>query len=137
MPDRVHFFRVPAYRPFPWANRLKHLCEQILQEEQAQGDVNVILCSDQEVRSLNRDYRKQDKVTDVLSFEWHDAGLLGEIYLAEAQIRRQAPRFGNTFYQELRKMLVHGILHLAGYDHIHSTDRQVMRSREIYYLPTS
>lgn len=92
--------------------------------------MNVVLCPDSDVRILNRDYRGLDKVTDVLSFEWNVDGILGEIYIAEAQIRRQAPRYENTFKAELRRMLVHGFLHLCGYDHMIPADRKRMRARE-------
>ncbi len=98
--------------------------------------VNVVLCSDERVRALNKEFRKLDKVTDVLSFEWHVDGILGEIYLAEAQIRRQAPRYHNSYKAELRRMLVHGILHLCGYDHMKPNERETMRGKEEEILGT-
>ena len=85
---------------------------------------------------MNRDFRGLDKVTDVLSFEWHCEGILGEIYIAEAQVRKQAPRYDNSFKAELRRMLVHGILHLCGYDHMKPVDRKKMRAREEEILST-
>lgn len=100
------------------------------------GTVNVVLCSDERVRGLNYEFRKLDKVTDVLSFEWNVDGILGEIYLAEDQIRKQAPRFHNTYKAELRRMLVHGILHLCKYDHMKPAERNKMRAREEQILGT-
>lgn len=102
----------------------------MLIEEGCPGNVNVVLCSDETVRTMNRDYRKLDKVTDVLSFEWHEDYLLGEIYIARDQVKRQAPVYGSNFYAELKRVIVHGILHLSGYDHIKPADRIVMRRRE-------
>lgn len=131
---RVSFFRSADERPFPWEARLSVLAERLLDEEGIQDGINVVLCKDAEVRSLNKEYRKLDKVTDVLSFEWHDPGFLGEIFIAEDQVKRQAPEYGNTYYAELKRVLVHGLLHLAGYDHIKAADRKRMRIREQEFL---
>lgn len=127
---RVSFFCSRDDKPFPWEKRLSELSEQILDEEGIRDGINVVLCDDSEVRTLNKDYRKLDKVTDVLSFEWHDPGFLGEIFIARDQVKRQAPEFGNSYYAELKRVLVHGLLHLAGYDHIKVSDRKKMRARE-------
>lgn len=119
---------------FPWQKRLEALGKRLLQEENSLSNVNVVLCSDKTVRELNRDYRHLDKVTDVLSFEWHEPYLLGEIYIAKEQVKRQAPQYGNTFYDELKRVFVHGLFHLCGYDHIKPKDRVKMRRRECEFL---
>ncbi len=119
---------------FPWKTRLESIGRKLLIEEGKCANVNVILCSDETVRALNRDYRKLDKVTDVLSFEWHEPYLLGEIYIARKQVERQAPQYGNSFYAELKRVYVHGLLHLSGYDHIKASDRVKMRRRECEFL---
>lgn len=115
---------------FPWKARLEPLARRILIEEGHPENVNIVICSDKMVRELNASYRKLDKVTDVLSFEWHEDYLLGEIYIARDQVKRQAPKFGNSFYAELKRMIVHGLLHLSGYDHHTVPERAVMRRRE-------
>ena len=115
---------------FPWKARLEPLARKVLIEEGHPENVNIVMCSDQMVRELNHQYRKLDKVTDVLSVEWHEDYLLGEIYIAHDQVKRQAPKFGNTFYMELKRMIVHGLLHLSGYDHHTVPERVVMRRRE-------
>lgn len=119
---------------FPWAERLNALGRKLLIEEGQNTNVNVVMCSDETVRTLNRDYRHLDKVTDVLSFEWHEPYLLGEIYIARDQVKRQAPKFGNSFYAELKRVYVHGLLHLSGYDHMKPADRVKMRQRECEFL---
>ena len=115
---------------FPWKARLEPLARKVLIEEGHPENVNIVMCSDQMVRELNHQYRKLDKVTDVLSFEWHEDYLLGEIYIAHDQVKRQAPKFANTFSMELKRMIVHGLLHLSGYDHHTVPERVVMRRRE-------
>lgn len=127
---QVSFFCEREEDVFPWVSRFEPLAKRILLEENHPGNINIVLCSDEMVRTLNADYRKLDKVTDVLSFEWHDPDLLGEIYIAKAQVKRQAPLYGNSYYLELKRVLVHGLLHLCGYDHIKTAERRRMRQRE-------
>lgn len=127
---QVNFLSENEGESFPWKARFEPLARKILLEEGLPENVNIVICSDETVRKLNHDYRKLDKVTDVLSFEWHEDYLLGEIYIARDQVKRQAPKFGNSFYQELKRMIVHGLLHLSGYDHHKAAERTVMRRRE-------
>ena len=103
-------------------------------------EVSVSIVSDDEIHELNREWRSIDKATDVLSFECDSAWdetipaeetlELGDIIVAPAYIAAQAPGFGNTPENELRLMLVHGTLHLLGYDHIEDDEATVMEARE-------
>ena len=119
---------------FPWKAKFESMARKLLAEEGKEKNVNIVLCTDSFVREMNRDYRGLDKVTDVLSYEWHEEDFLGEIYIARDQVKRQAPEYGNTFYAELKRVIVHGLLHLSGYDHIKASDRKVMRKRECEFL---
>ncbi|MBO7060386.1 MAG: rRNA maturation RNase YbeY [Fibrobacter sp.] len=119
---------------FPWKDRFETMARRLLREEGTEKSVNIVLCTDEFVRVMNRDYRGLDKVTDVLSYEWHDEEFLGEIYIARDQVKRQAPEYGNSFYAEMKRVIVHGLLHLSGYDHIKPADRKVMRARECEFL---
>jgi len=129
-----NFFSTVPNKKFPWQKRLKLVAEALLKKEKRNTFVNVILCDDAKQRELNRNFRKLDHVTDVLSFVWDEPAFLGEIYIAEGQVKKQAPLYGNTYYRELKRVLVHGLLHLCGYDHNNKTERKVMREREFFYL---
>jgi probable rRNA maturation factor len=96
--------------------------------------VNLVFCSNAHIRDLNKRFRKLDKVTDVLSFIYSEPDVFGEIYIATLKAKSQAPRWKNTFYNELRRLVVHGSLHLAGFDHMNARDRKVMRAREDAFL---
>lgn len=118
---------------------LATLAREVLRAEGLHGRINLVFCENDMVRQLNRQYRKLDKVTDVLSFDYGaDAddpeSPWGEIYIATAQAQDQAPRWKNSFFDELRRLVVHGSLHLAGYDHMKAKDRLHMRSLEDHYL---
>lgn len=93
--------------------------------------VNVALAfvGDATVQRLNRRYRHQSGTTDVLSFPGLGADL-GEIVISVPQARRQARQYGTTLRQELLLLTVHGLLHLAGYDHQRPRPRQRMQRLE-------
>ena len=93
----------------------------------------VVLCSDRAIRRLNRDYRRKDRPTDVLSFTFGDPDLLGEIYISLQRAKAQARMYGLTYDEELKRLLIHGLLHLMGYDHIKKADRLIMEERERLY----
>jgi len=94
----------------------------------AAGEVSVALVSDARMRALNRQYRRQDKATDVLSFV-ADAPL-GDIVIAAGVARRQAKEAGHSYQAELRVLALHGLLHLLGYDHHDAKDKGRMARAE-------
>lgn len=94
------------------------------------GEVGVLLTGDDAIRTLNRKYRRIDKATDVLSFPAADTaeGLAGDLVISLETALRQAQEHGHTLEIEIRVLLLHGLLHLAGYDH--ETDNGVMHRKE-------
>ena len=107
-------------------------------------EVSVTLVDDERMRELNAAWRDIDAPTDVLSFECDspaDEGIpedetleLGDIVLAPRVIAAQAPAFGMSEVEEFRIMLVHGMLHLLGYDHLDDAEAEVMEAHELAIL---
>jgi probable rRNA maturation factor len=88
----------------------------------ARGEVSIVFVTDARMRKLNREYRGEDKATDVLSFPAHPShrplfGALGDIVIAAGVAARQAKAAGHSFGTEARVLALHGLLHLMGYDH--------------------
>ena len=88
--------------------------------------VNVILTDNKFIQSINKDYRKKNKPTDVISFAYRDDQFpnlnseieeLGDIYISLEKASEQSLDYGVSFKDELKRLLIHGILHLIGYDH--------------------
>lgn len=95
------------------------------------GEVEVLLAGDKTLRRLNREYRGKDKATDVLSFPAAEelAGVHGgDLAISLETARRQAAEQGHSLRDEVRVLLLHGLLHLSGMDH--ETDRGEMAERE-------
>lgn len=78
-------------------------------------DVSIVFVGDKRIQDLNKTYRRKDKVTDILSFDG-DKDFFGEIIIDYAQIKRQAKVFSKNVKDELVFILIHGLLHLQGYD---------------------
>jgi probable rRNA maturation factor len=121
--------------PYP-EKKLLEIAEEIYKREKISiaKKTNLILCSDYFIRKLNRQYRKIDKATDVLSFEIDDSDLLGEIYISLERAKVQARRFEISYDDEIIRLFVHGMFHLQGYDHQDSREREMMESKEHKYL---
>lgn len=105
-------------------------CAEVLSRlDRTRLSLSVVFVGPATMQTLNRSYRGKDWATDVLSFSYGGDNvdgnpLLGEIVIAPAVAAQHARRFGTDTERELRKLLVHGILHLLGYDH--ETDRGAM-----------
>jgi probable rRNA maturation factor len=86
------------------------------------------------ISELNRRYRGKNRVTDILAFPNKEIGL-GEIVICLREVKKNAKKYGLTFEKELSKVLIHGILHLLGYNHEESEkEAERMRKKEEYYL---
>ncbi|MFH1574186.1 MAG: rRNA maturation RNase YbeY [Acidobacteriota bacterium] len=105
------------------ALRVRFFCLQVLDALAAPpAGLSVAFVGSRAIRSLNRSYRGRDSATDVLSFDYADAtgvtdALRGEIVICPAAAWDQAGRWRTTPEREVRRLLVHGILHLLGFDH--------------------
>ncbi|WP_457602581.1 rRNA maturation RNase YbeY [Nitratifractor sp.] len=108
---------------------------QKIVEAMSEREVEVILCEDAAICRLNREHRGIDRPTDVLSFpldQSFEQTPLGSIVLSVDRAREVAEREGHSMNEELALLLIHGMLHLLGYDH--ETDDGTMREREAEWI---
>ncbi|MBM3724769.1 MAG: rRNA maturation RNase YbeY [Acidobacteria bacterium] len=101
------------------------------------GEFLCLLTDDRELRRLNRRFRGKDEPTDVLSFP--EPGSLGEIAISVGRARQQAAAFGHDVETEIRILILHGLLHLLGYDHENDRGRMARaeaRWRAAFHLPS-
>lgn len=116
-----------------WAQRsrclmFKKLMKQILKKESRKGIVNLVLTDDREIRKLNRIYRYKDKATDVLAFPMNEEGIIGDIAISRDTAQRNAMKYDVKLKDELKRLTVHGVLHLLGYEH----GRKMRDAEKIY-----
>lgn len=117
-------------------------CESTLPlPPQGVKQLSVCFVNDKEIHLLNRDWRGKDKPTDVLSFsqlEGSDSFIvsedLGDLIISLDTAKRQARQFGCSLNQELLRLMIHGVLHLFGYDHEHVSKAEANRMRRMEKL---
>lgn len=98
------------------------------------SEVSIVLTNDEEIRGVNRCYRGVDRATNVLSFELGDPVLMGDIYISFDTVLREARKNNISVSEHFAHMVVHGMLHLQGYDHIDDDDAIVMQEKEVSIL---
>ena len=102
---------------------------EVLRKSVAKGrEFHCRITNDEELQALNRQYRRKDYATDVLSFPETGSGYLGDIAISLQRARAQAKDFGHSIEEELSILLLHGVLHVTGLDH--ETDRGRMAQAE-------
>ncbi len=130
-------------QPFPneYADHLVGVVNHVLKQyDLGEGEVSLVLADDQFLHKLNSQYRNIDAPTDVLSFCYLDSDdghfreelefPVGDIYISVDRAREQAAQAGHPLEKELLLLVVHGILHLCGYDHAEEDETSLMKQRE-------
>lgn len=116
---------------------LEKIIKDILKNEGVESiELSVALAGEKRIRELNKLYREKDKATDVLSFIYDNIKeYKGEIVLCLEQINKNAKMNNSSFKKELSKVLIHGVLHILGYEHEAGKEKaELMQQKENYYL---
>ena len=110
--------------------------KQLINEEKKEtGDISVIFCSDGYLLEMNKKHLNHDYFTDIITFNYvEDDVISGDLFISADRIRENAGKFNVTFLEELYRVILHGILHLVGYNDKTSEEKKVMKDKENYYL---
>ena len=104
-------------------------------ESKRLGDVSIIFCSDNYILDVNIKYLHHDYYTDIITFDYCEGNRLsGDLFISIDSVRENASFYGTEFPEELNRVIVHGLLHLIGYDDHTEEDIAQMRAKENYYL---
>jgi probable rRNA maturation factor len=114
--------------------RLKLAAEAARKAGKLRGNFTLLLTDDAKLKNLNKDFRGQDKPTNVLSFPCNDDGYCGDIAIAYGVTRDEAKAAGKKFADHAVHLAIHGVLHLAGYDHERPKDAKLMEPLEVKIL---
>ena len=99
------------------------------------GDINIIFCSDNYILDVNMRYLQHDYFTDIITFDYCEKNVLsGDLFISIDSVRENSAYYKTEFVEELNRVMVHGILHLIGYDDHSEVDIAQMRAKENYYL---
>lgn len=99
-------------------------------------NINFILTSDAFLHQINVEYLAHDTYTDIITFEYNEPGnpILSDIYISVDRCRENAKSYKVSLKEEIHRILIHGVLHLLGYKDKSKTEKQLMTSKEDYYL---
>lgn len=99
------------------------------------GDISIVFCSDNYILSVNMQYLQHDYFTDIITFDYCEGNVLsGDLVISVDSVRENAHFYGIEFPDELNRVIVHGLLHLIGYNDHTDEEKKLMRSKEDYYL---
>ena len=99
------------------------------------GQINIIFCSDNYILDVNQQFLQHDYFTDIITFDYCERDILsGDLFISVDTVRDNAVEYGTEFEDELNRVIVHGVLHLIGYDDHSDEDVAQMRKKEDYYL---
>lgn len=99
------------------------------------GDISVIFCSDNYILDINQRYLHHDYFTDIITFDYREGDRLsGDLFISVDSVRENSIEYGTEFNDELNRVIVHGLLHIIGYDDHTDEQTKEMRTKENYYL---
>jgi probable rRNA maturation factor len=133
----IHFFEE---KPAPWfkgRRAMKTLLGELFKKEKVPFDtIQFILVSDDALLDVNRSYLNHDYYTDIITFDLSAPGAakVSDIYISLDRVEENAKQYNEARLNELRRVMIHGCLHLCGYKDKLKTDQLRMREREDYYL---
>ena len=95
------------------------------------GEINYIFCDDTYLHKINMEFLKHDTLTDIISFDYSLGKLVGgDIFISVERVIENAKEFEVTFEQELKRVLIHGVLHYMGYKDKTDEEKKIMRNKE-------
>jgi rRNA maturation RNase YbeY len=99
------------------------------------GEINYVFCSDEYLHKINLEYLDHDTYTDIITFNYCEEDIISaDIFISVDRVQENSKLFKVSFNNELHRVIVHGILHLLGYDDKSEEDKNVMRAKEDFYL---
>ncbi|WP_062055090.1 rRNA maturation RNase YbeY [Aquimarina longa] len=103
----------------------------ILSEKKTEGEISFIICDDEYLLKINQDFLNHDTYTDIISFDTTLGNQLnGDIFISSERVRENATEFKVSFDEEMRRVLIHGVLHFCGYKDKSEEEAKLMRQKE-------
>lgn len=130
----ISFFNEDLSFHLPHKTRIRHWIKKVIQEESDKKliQINFIFCSDSYLLQLNQQYLQHDTLTDIITFDHagQSEQLESDIYISIDRVNENSQHFDVPFFEELKRVMIHGILHLLGYKDKTEDQQQKMREKE-------
>lgn len=123
---------IPAFDPEFFVLALPKL---ISAEKKEVGEISIIFTDDKHLLSINQDYLKHDYFTDIITFDYsHCEYISGDLFISLERVGENAKQFEKDFFNELCRVVFHGVLHLCSYNDKTENEISIMRSKEEFYI---
>jgi len=118
------------------SERTSEWIEQLIIEEgKEMGEITYIFCNDKLLLERNQKYLNHDTLTDIITFDYCQGDIISsDIMISIDRVKENSTIFENSFSDELKRVMSHGILHLIGYNDHNEKDKEIMREKENYYI---
>lgn len=133
----INFFEEDVTFKLPQKTSIKTWIKKVVQEEGARlHELNFIFCSDPYLKQVNVEYLDHDYFTDIITFDnSEEEGILeGDIFISIDRVQDNSQQFSTSFDTELRRVIIHGVLHLIGYGDKSNDEQTLMRQKEDQYV---
>ena len=133
---KIYFHKDDVKTEVKEKERIKKWIEETINSEGKKGEtINIVLTSNENIRSLNRKYLKRNYRTDIITFNYNRDNIIsGDLFLNPDTIRKNAGKFKKNFSEEILRVIIHGVLHLIGYNDENNKEKLVMREKEDFFL---
>ena len=120
----------------PHKNKIRELLNLLAKEEKKDiGQLSYIFCSDEYLLEINKQYLHADYLTDVITFDYcQNEFVSGDIFISVERVKENSVLFSQSYFDEMLRVVVHGLLHLCGYKDKKEKEQQQMREKENYYI---
>ena len=116
-------------------NFIRWIKNVILEENKELGEVNYIFCDDKYLMGKNIKYLNHDTLTDIITFNYCEGDIISsDIMISVERVMENSSIFENSFSEELNRVMIHGILHLIGYNDNTDGEKEIIRKKEDYYV---
>lgn len=129
----VHFFSEDIPFKLPNIRNTTHWIKAVITREGKElGSLNFIFCSDSYLLEVNQQYLNHNTLTDIITFDGREEAdqIAGDIFISVDRVKENASKFGVTFLDELHRVIIHGVLHLIGYNDKKPKQKELMREKE-------